>query len=86
MIRNQPDLTNYLSSGMLGVASHLEHRFGAGSVEQVIAEPFVAESQCREFMEKDEDDEKVPDLTSTSRRIFSPRMFTYYSPAGALFR
>jgi hypothetical protein len=49
----------YIGSEVPGVASHLEHGFGAGRVEQIVEDSLVAEYQRREFMGKSENDVEV---------------------------
>jgi hypothetical protein len=48
-----------VGSEVLGIASHFEHRCGAGAEEQIVEQPLVPECKCGEFMRQREDDVKV---------------------------
>ena len=61
-----------VGSQVLGIASQLEHRCGAGAVEQIVEQPLVLENQGGELMWQGEDDVEVRDGQQFSRAGSQP--------------
>ena len=61
-----------VGSEVLGIASHFEHRCGAGAEEQIVEQPLVPECKCGEFMRQREDDVKVRHGQQLSRTRSQP--------------